>query len=487
MAGFLRPFTLVRDTEGVTMLRKLFWTSGAALMGAGLMALFDPNRGRTRRATLRNRATGAAGAVGSAAGKTWRDLRHRAEGAAARGRSVFARAAGADGVLVARVRSRIGRLTSHPRAIGVEAEDGRVVLSGPVLASEAETLVAGARSVPGVESVEDRLERFERADGVPALQGPARRVSRRLLRQNWSPTARLVGGAAGAALAVAGARRRDWIGGGMAIVGLGVLTRAATNRPVKRMLRVRGSRAHVDVRKSIAIEAPVSGVYEFWRHWENFPRFFEHVRAVRDEGGGWTRWTVSGPGDPAVEFDAVLTATIPNYLIAWKTAPRQALRHSGIVKFDAISPSVTGVEVHMTYDPPAGRLGQALTALLGVDPGSTLENDLLRLKTLLEGATGRSGREGALREPETSAAAPAGSAEEALRVPAAEAVPATRDEAPVPKAEEAIVAAQDAGAAPLIQEEPGQAEPYDESAGTARKTARKRTRRKRGEETDQPL
>jgi len=34
------------------MNRKMFWTGGA-LMGAGLMALFDPNRGKGRRAVLR--------------------------------------------------------------------------------------------------------------------------------------------------------------------------------------------------------------------------------------------------------------------------------------------------------------------------------------------------------------------------------------------------------------------------------------------------
>jgi len=277
------------------MERKLIWSGGAALIGAGLMALFDPNRGRTRRAALRGRASGAAGAIGSAAGKTWRDLRHRTEGAAARGRSLFGSAAAGDDVVQARVRSRIGRKTSHPHAIHVEVQDGRVVLSGPVLAREAETAVACARAVSGVRSVEDRLERFESGEGVPSLQGPGRRIPRRLFRESWSPAARLVGGAAGAALVAAGARRRDWLGGGMAIAGLGLLSRAVANRPMRRLLGLGASRGRVELERSVTVEAPVAGVYDFWRRWENFPRLFDHVRDVRDEGGGWTRWRVKAP------------------------------------------------------------------------------------------------------------------------------------------------------------------------------------------------
>lgn len=482
------------------MSRKAFW-AGGALLGAGLMALFDPNRGRRRRVILRDKAAGAAGAVGTAAGKTWRDLRNRAGGVAARGRALLGRDAAAGGALEARVRSRLGRLTSHPHAISVEAGEGRVVLSGPVLAREADAVVAGVRSVAGVSDVEDRLERHERANGIPALQGPARRRPRGPLRENWSPTARLIFGAAGAGLVVAGARRRDWLGGGMAVLGLGVLSRAATNRPVRRMLGLTASRDSVDVRKSMTIETPVAEVYAFWQRWENFPRFFEHVRDVRDEGGGWTRWTVAAPAGAEIVFDAVVTASIPNHLIAWKTAPRQAVRHSGLVRFEEVAPGITRLDVRMTYEPPGGQLGHAVAALFGKDPKTALDDDLLRLKSLLEGgqrfARGEEHElsDAILRaegqrvpfvdEPPRSesagaASAEAGSLEEGLRVPAAE------------NPEEAIVRAQDAGIEPLIQTEPGQAEsPSLESpvAGEAGPetgvTPRKRKpRRKRGEATD---
>jgi len=473
--------------------RKTFW-AGGALVGAGLMALFDPNRGRRRRALLRDKATGAADVVGTAAGKTWRDLRNRAEGVAARGRGLFDHEVAGSDALAARVRSRIGRLTSHPHAISVEARDGAVVLSGPIIAREAEGVIAGVRAVRGVVSVEDRLELHESAEGVPALQGPGRRRPRGLLRENWSPTARLLGGAAGAGLIVAGARRRGWLGGAMAVAGLGLLSRAATNRPARRLLRLARSRANVEVRKEISIAAPISEVYAFWQRWENFPRFFEHVRDVRDEGGGWTRWTVAGPAGVEILFDAVVTAAIPNHLIAWKTGPRQAVRHAGLIRFEEISPGLTRVDVQMSYDPPAGQLGHAVAALFGTDPKSALDDDLLRLKSLLEDRkTTAHGSEVGLEgtRAEAGSAPFLGESQGGTTPPQSEA-PAPREESLEPRPEEAIVAAQDAGIEPLIQTEPGQAAetPSADVAPAAEaeteKPSRRRSRKRRPEGTDQP-
>jgi uncharacterized membrane protein len=47
------------------------------------------------------------------------------------------------------------------------------------------------------------------------------------------------------------------------------------------------------------------------------------------------------------------------------------------------------VNVILQYDPPAGKLGAGIAALLGMSPGSVLREDLRRLKVLLE-SDGRS-------------------------------------------------------------------------------------------------
>jgi hypothetical protein len=52
-------------------------------LGAGLMYLLDPDRGRRRRALLRDKFVGLSNDVGDAVSKTARDLRNRAQGVVA--------------------------------------------------------------------------------------------------------------------------------------------------------------------------------------------------------------------------------------------------------------------------------------------------------------------------------------------------------------------------------------------------------------------
>jgi hypothetical protein len=107
-----------------------------------------------------------------------------------------------DEVLVERVRARIGRAVSHPHAIKVDACDGCVILSGPVLAHEAPTLIDNVRWVRGVQRVDNQLDVHEQAGNISALQGGFERQYRSLdiLQENWSPTTRAAVGMAAAGL-----------------------------------------------------------------------------------------------------------------------------------------------------------------------------------------------------------------------------------------------------------------------------------------------
>ena len=133
-------------------MRKGIAVLGGIGIGAGLMFVFDPERGKRRRAMMRDRVTGTANKLSCTAGKVNRDL--------------------TDEVLIDRVRSKIGRVVSHAGAVEVAATDGRVTLSGPVLVSEADKLMRGVRLVRGVKDVENQLEVHEQAGDIPALQGP---------------------------------------------------------------------------------------------------------------------------------------------------------------------------------------------------------------------------------------------------------------------------------------------------------------------------
>jgi hypothetical protein len=214
--------------------------AGGAGIGAGLMFLLDPQRGNRRRAIARDKAISALHKASNATRVAARDLASRTYGTAASLGSVFGSDHPDDRKLLERVRSKIGRFVSHPSAIEVEARGGIVSLRGPILAREVDAMLAATRGVRGVTSVENHLEVHETAENVPELQGGRPRPGARIdiLQTHWSPATRLLVGAGGGALALAGASRRGLAGTALAVAGVGLAARAATNRELRRLVGV---------------------------------------------------------------------------------------------------------------------------------------------------------------------------------------------------------------------------------------------------------
>jgi len=99
-----------------------------------------------------------------------------------------------DQVLEARVRSKLGRVVSHPRAIEVKALEGEVILTGPILSNEEHPLLDAVAGIQGVKNIQNCLELHEEAGEIPALQGGRPRQGERfgILKTNWSPTSKLL-------------------------------------------------------------------------------------------------------------------------------------------------------------------------------------------------------------------------------------------------------------------------------------------------------
>jgi hypothetical protein len=214
-------------------------TFGAGLgLGTGLMFLLDPDRGKRRRALLRDKCAWSARKTGETAQVTARDLRNRVQGIANSVQSTFRSEPVDDGKLTDRVRSKLGRNVSHPRAIEVSVQNGRVTLSGPILSEEVPYLLACVNRVSGVKEVVNHLELHDEADNHPALQGGRERAGSRFefMQENWSPAARFVAGALGASLAAYGGTRRDALGAGLGTAGLLLLARGVTNTGFSNLL-----------------------------------------------------------------------------------------------------------------------------------------------------------------------------------------------------------------------------------------------------------
>jgi osmotically-inducible protein OsmY len=151
---------------------KKTWTGiGSLGVGAALMYLFDPERGKRRRALLRDRVFHVAHSAGEKLDVRSRDAANRLHGLLARTQSLLRRERVPDTVLAERVRSRIGHVVSHPGSIEVSVQNGRVTLSGPALARELDALLSDLAHVRGVTGVENKLDVHEEAGSLPASQG----------------------------------------------------------------------------------------------------------------------------------------------------------------------------------------------------------------------------------------------------------------------------------------------------------------------------
>jgi uncharacterized membrane protein len=377
--------------------RILSLMQGLAL-GAGAMYFFDPRTGRRRRALLRDKVVGSLhdgvdfleGAV--------EDLGNRARGLVADAGNALHREPVSDPVLVERVRARLGRCCSHARSVQVTAENGRVTMSGPVLKAELDEIVAAVLGVRGVTSVDNRLEPHNDPANIPGLQGQVTRAEPRpeYMQTYWTDGPRLLACLAGCALTTFGARRGGVAGLAAGGAGLGLMARAMTNVPMDRITGIGAGRRATAVQKTINIQAPIDQVFAFLADVENFPRFMSHVREVKSTGNGRSHWVVDGPAGTSVSWDAVVTRLIPNQELAWKTLDGQAVQHAGTIQFRENALGGTQVQIRMHFNPPGGVIGEAAASLMGVDPKKQMDDDLGRVKTLLE--TGNPPRDAAAHE-----------------------------------------------------------------------------------------
>ena len=199
--------------------------------GAGLMYLLDPDAGNRRRALMRDQLMRARNLTGDAVDATSRDMRNRARGVVADLRSRLLPGDVSDEVLQERVRARLGQIVRYARSIETTVDDGRVTLRGPVLADDVTRLVRRVGQVPGVGSVDNRLDVHAEPGNVPGLQGAevssAGGQVLQLVHRNLSPRARVATGVGGAMLALWGLRRLNAAGLPVATIGMALLARGA--------------------------------------------------------------------------------------------------------------------------------------------------------------------------------------------------------------------------------------------------------------------
>jgi uncharacterized membrane protein len=158
--------------------------------------------------------------------------------------------------------------------------------------------------------------------------------------------------------------------------------------------------------KTLTIGAPVEVVWGLWSNFENFPRFMAHLREVRKIDEGHSRWVAVGPGGVSVEWDAIVTDWVPKQFIGWTSIEGSEVATTGQVRFRRASDNQTDIDIRLEYAPPAGVLGHGVASLFGDNPKQAMDEDLARLKSLLEAERTGGKQEGLLLEDPTSSELP---------------------------------------------------------------------------------
>jgi len=141
----------------------------------------------------------------------------------------------------------------------------------------------------------------------------------------------------------------------------------------------------VRVEQVTTINKPVHEVYQFWRNFENLPKFMRHLKSVEMLDDNRSRWRAKGPAGMTVEWEAETLQDSEDEWIAWRSIEGSRVENSGSVRFSP-APGARGTEVRvqLQYSPPGGTFARTIAKLFGEEPEQQIHEDLHRFKQLME-------------------------------------------------------------------------------------------------------
>lgn len=177
------------------------------------------------------------------------------------------------------------------------------------------------------------------------------------------------------------ATKHPLIAGGLVIAGAGLayaVARAIRNAD-------HGVARDVHIEASVTINRSPAELYTYWRDFTNLPLFMRNLESVSDLGNDKSHWVAKTNLGIRIEWDAEIYNEKENQLIAWRSLESADVVNAGSVRFQqAPGDRGTYVRVTVNYNPPAGKVGASLAALLGSEPRQLIMEDLRRFKQLME-------------------------------------------------------------------------------------------------------
>jgi len=132
------------------------------------------------------------------------------------------------------------------------------------------------------------------------------------------------------------------------------------------------------IEKTIDVEVPVRTAYNQWTQFEEFPRFMESVKEVRQLDARRLHWRAEVAGKE-VDWVAEITHQEPDERIAWRST--SGAHNAGSVSFAALNPYECRLTLRLEYEPEGAV--EATGSALGL-VALRVANDLAHFKGFIE-------------------------------------------------------------------------------------------------------
>jgi uncharacterized membrane protein len=141
----------------------------------------------------------------------------------------------------------------------------------------------------------------------------------------------------------------------------------------------------IKLKKSVTVNRSREQLYAFWRSLANLPKLFDNVLSVEALDHKRSHWKLRVPGGLTLKWDAEMMVDRPGEMIGWRSLDGADIDNAGYVRFERASGGRgTVVRVALQYNPPAGKLGAAVSTLMGEKPTAQVEEALRKFKQLME-------------------------------------------------------------------------------------------------------
>lgn len=137
------------------------------------------------------------------------------------------------------------------------------------------------------------------------------------------------------------------------------------------------------IEASVTIERPVAEVFNFYRDFNNLPRFLGDVMSIEPIDLVTSRWTIQVPLGVRVHWTTKVTEVRSNELISYETVANPSRKTCWEIHF-APGSDINETNVREVMNAPLGPFGRAAMALLGKNPAKEVTANLHRLKQVME-------------------------------------------------------------------------------------------------------